>query len=517
MHLFSCFGLIGYMRRMQNKSLALTLSISLVASASSCESDKPKSDIGRAAPNVFVLVIDAASAQYFGCYGDAQGASPVIDEFAAQNVLFENAYSQTATTVSSTASLLTGTRATTHSMNANTTLAEDLKTGPQLLREIGCRCFGIIGNPWAGVSSTGLDRGYETCIQVWAQPELAGNRPIESTSKFIVTMPEDINGATDAVLDKFTGSGGFAYVHYLQPHKPYDPPEKYLRDYPCGSLAWGDLEDLWAQANRTGEAAKATIEQLEARYRANIRYLDQAVGEFFNKLKKAGLYDDALIVLTSDHGDAFFKHRQFGHNVHLYDDMVRVPLIIKFPAREKMRPRRIGNLVETIDLMPTIFEYIGAERPAQFEGDSLLPLITGERTRLAGREVITCTVNGNRHAIRVEDYKYIYTRKSKTEELFDLRSDPDEQRNLIGTADGRKKADALRQWLERIVDLSTGKAVTRGHAMQSDEEMKKLLDSLGYIDGQISDEEAFNVATSQPASQPATQPASGTPADKAGD
>lgn len=487
--------------RVRGRLAGIMLAAAAVLSFLSCDNGNSKSDIGRGAPNVFVIVIDAAAAQYFGCYGDPHGASPVIDEFARQNVLFENAYSQTATTVSSTASLLSGTRATTHRVTDRNMLPTELRTAAELLASIGCRSFGIIGNPWAGADFTGLHRGYELCVQVWAQPELAKNRPLEDTRRFVVTMPEDINGASDAVLKKFGRSGGFAYVHYLQPHKPYDPPEKFLREYPCGVMAWDDIHDLWEQANKSGEAVEETVRQLEARYRANIRYLDQAVGAFFDKLKAADLYDDAMIVLTSDHGDAFFKHRQFGHNVHLYDDMVRVPLVIKFPARENIKPQRLAQLVESIDLLPTIFELIGAPRPAQFEGDSLLPLVTGERRRLAGPEVINCTINGSRHAIRVEDYKYIFTRKDNREELYHLGDDPDEQRNLFDTPEGRGKAAALRQWLERVVDLSSGRSLKRGHALATDADMRKLLDSLGYTGGEISDEVEFEQS---PAATPPT-------------
>src|SRR5262249_9731422 len=131
-----------------------------------------------------------------------------------------------------------------------------------------------------------------------------------------------------------------------------------------------------------------TIAHLEGRYRANLKYVDTAVGDLFMRLKAADLYDGSLIVLTAGHGDAFFKHRRFGHNKDLYDDTVHIPLMIKFPKPENVTPARRTNLTETVDLMPTIFDYLGIPLPEYAEGESLLNLALRKVDRLDGEEVI---------------------------------------------------------------------------------------------------------------------------------
>lgn len=459
-----------------------------------CET-KPDEEkrLGRSAPNIFLIVIDAASAPYFGCYGDTHDTSPNIDRLAAESVLFEQAYSQTAMTVSSTASLMTGVRATTHMMTTSTRLPQEFPTLAQMLSKRGMATLGFIGNPFAGAEATGLARGYDRCVQVYALESLEGKRAKEKSSNFNVTLPEDINAELFKALPNFGTGGNFAYVHYLQPHKPYDPPREFRKGLPCGTLAWGDLHVLFEMGNEEGKASASTIRQLEARYRANIRYIDAGVGKLLDRLKRDGLYDESLIVLLSDHGEAFFKHRRFGHNGMLYDDMTRIPLVVKLPRSEGVKPRRIPNLVETIDVLPTLFDYLGLPIPDRFEGDSLLPLITGSARQLRHPEVVTCTMPRQKHAIRVGDYKYIFNR-ARPEELYNLRTDPDEQDNLARTE--RDVAEALRRKLESMVDLASGKTLETKSNLRDDPKMDRLLESLGYIgEGKPDDAE---LPTTQP-------------------
>ena len=456
--------------------------------------------LGRGSPNVYLIVLDAASAEFFGCYGAGDGASPNIDALASESILFERAYSQTPTTVSSTASLLTGVRATTHLMTSLTRLKPEFRTAAELLKEQGFGAFGFIGNPFGGAEELGFARGYDACVQVYALDALQKTRATEKSSKFKVCLPEDINEQVFGLLSRFDKSGTFVYIHYLQPHKPYDPPEEYLRRFDpdrlgkcrCGGADWDELHDRFMLANRQGRATRTTIEHIRARYRANIRYVDAGVGALLDKLKAEGLYDDALIVLTSDHGDAFFKHKLFGHNTTLYDDMTRIPLLVKFPKSDGIVHRRIPNSVETIDVLPTLFDYLGLSRPEVFEGDSLWPLILGEAKEPSRPEVVTCTVQRNKHAIRVRDYKYIYNRNGP-EELYNLRTDPDEQRNLVGAE--RAKASALRAKLESMVDLVGGKTIESDNDLRSDPRMDALLKSLGYVGDEISDENRPSATT----------------------
>jgi arylsulfatase A-like enzyme len=440
---------------------------------------------GSGPPNIILIVLDAASAAYFGVYGAARDSTPNIDRLARQSVLFENAYSQSATTISSTASLLTGVRGTTHLMSGKTVLPRGYPTAAEMLGGYGYRAFGVIGNPFAGAPALGFDRGYDECIQVYALRKLQAVRDIEERHHFRVTLPEDINEQVFRLLPKFGARGSFAYIHYLQPHTPYDPPAEYLRGLepeggrrrPLEGRSWDELHAAFVRANDTGRASPSTIAEIEARYRANLRYVDAGVGTLLDRLELEGWYDESVIVLMADHGDAFFKHGRFGHNMTLYDDMIRIPFMIKFPSSDGVAPRRLANPTETIDLLPTLFDYLGLQIPEQLEGDSLWPLIREGVRQLDGPEVVAATMPRDLHAIRLGDHKYI-RHVQGAEELYDLRADPDEQRNRIGEEPAT--ARALRQKLESMVDLRTRRTLNERNDLRVDPEMRRLLEILGY-------------------------------------
>ncbi len=488
---------------MRRSAFIMAIGVSMTALPLGCS---PRDESASRAPNVFVIVVDAAAAEYFGCYGDKTGTSPVIDALAREGVLFENAYSQTPTTVTSTASLMTGVRATTHLMTDTTVLDKKFKTLPEVLSSKGMKCYGVIGNPFAGAPATGLNRGYDELIEVYALEELQKTRSTEESSHFRVTLPEDINEQFFKLIPKIAPSGTFAYIHYLQPHKPYTPPESKLREYDCHLTDWKTLHREWLVANQAGRADESTIRGLESRYRATIRYVDESIGRLLDRLKSEGLYDESLIVLKSDHGEAFFKHRLFGHNATLYDDMMRVPLIIKFPKSTGIAPRRIANPVETIDVLPTLCEFLKVSPPDQHEGDSLWGLITGGVKELPGPEVVTCTIQRSKHALRVKDFKYIHNRGG-VEELYDLRHDPHEQKNLA--KQDVENTRRMREMLLSIVDVNAGRGVVQSNKLREDPRMKALVESLGYSGAEIDDEfqHAPDGAPTNGAAPAATQPA----------
>ncbi len=440
-----------------------------------------------------MIVADAASAEFFGVYGDPHGTSPAVDAFARESVVFENAYSQSATTTASTVSLLTGVRGTTHLMTGTNVLPAQFKTAAERFRAHGYRTYGFIGNPFAGAPEIGLDRGYDTFEPIYAAPELQDIRESESSTGFKVTLPGDLTDAVASHIGQFTPRGTFAYFHFLQPHKPYDAPPRYAGEIrpsgakcscsgvgcPCGTASWELLGSLFDSGNATGKATQSTVEHLKARYRANLRYLDDGIDELFRSLRRSGLWSESLIVLLSDHGDAFFKHQRFGHNRTLYDDMVRIPMMIKFPSSLDVQPRRLANLIETVDVLPTVFDSLGLPIPRCFEGESFWPLISGRSQEAPEDSVILATNRRDKHAIRSGREKYIAWLDG-TEELYDLEQDPDELHNIAKQQPER--AAALRRQLAAVVDLAATDSLPSANQLRNDPEMNRLLETLGYLE-----------------------------------
>ena len=465
----------GFRVRHSLRLLAIT---ALLASACGAAKSPPAS--------IFVIAVDAGSAFYFGAYGDTHGATPEIDRFAREAVLFEQAYSQSATTVSSTASLLTGVRGTTHRMTGRAKLSPKLPTLPELLTARGFATRGFVANPFAGAEKLGFARGYGEMVEVYAVPEVAKKRRLDESVDFVVTFPDDVDEQVFAKLpairaDLARGTPVFTYVHFLQPHKPYDPPAEYLHAIAGAGEpgGWDALHAEFEEANRTGHADPETIARLEARYRANLRSVDAGIGALLAKLREEKLYDDSLIVLLADHGDAFFGHRQFGHNTTLYDDMVRIPLMVKLPAREGIAPARLAALVETVDVAATVLDYAGAPLPAGLEGESLLPLLRGRTRELAHPEVVMSTQMRDVHALRIGDWKYIL-HPPQREELYDLRADPQEQHDLAAAEPGRTRA--MREQLASLLRPDAGRGAGDDNRLRDDPRMNELLEKLGYVD-----------------------------------
>jgi arylsulfatase A-like enzyme len=164
--------------------------------------------------------------------------------------------------------------------------------------------------------------------------------------------------------------------------------------------------------------------------------------------------------------------------------MVRIPLMIKFPARDDVAPARIASLVETVDVKPTLLAYVGAPIPPELEGENLLPLIRGETRALANPEVVIATQLRDVHAIRDGDWKFILRVPEGDEELYDLKSDPDEQRNLA--AEQPDRAGALRARLAPFV-RADAEAIGPDNRLRDDPRMNELLEKLGYVDDRPKD------------------------------
>lgn len=418
-----------------------------------------------------VIVLDASSARYFGAYGDKNGTSPNLDALAREGVVFEHATSASATTGASTASLLTSTPVAVHTREREPTLPAHLTTVGEALTAQGVATWAVLANPNAGGAGRGFERGYQQVVRAYR-----GKSFDDAGAAF--PLPQDVLGPTIARLDADGPGPTWLYVHFLQPHSPYSAPAKLIERFGADpSRPWPTLVETFTQANTTGKAEPAFIQEMEARYRANIVWIDEAIGALVTHLKQKGLYDEALLIVTSDHGEAFFRHKRFGHIATLYDDMTHVPLIIKPPRSQSVRPGRVANPVETIDVSATVVSHFGAPLPATFQGDDLGPLMRGEITALPHPEVISSTGNLLLHAIQVGDLKLIT--RGAASELYDLRADPDEQNNLAAAQP--EKVAELRALLATKIDLQkrTELKPEQGHAEQASE--KKMLETLGYI------------------------------------
>ncbi|MGH9320632.1 MAG: sulfatase family protein [Vicinamibacteria bacterium] len=365
-------------------------------------------------PNVALIVLDGANALRMGLYGGEENVTPVLDDFARESVVFDVAVTQAVYTIASVGSLLTGQYPERHqSVSFADRLRDDVVTFPGILTRAGYRTAAFPGN--AVVSRTfGLDRGYAEFFPVWERKDYSGHG-------------DSVVSAFGDWLPSVSGDPFFAYIHFREPHFPYDPPPPYdtrfgpSEPYPQGIADTAMVDEI----NATEPPLPAeTLARVRGLYHGNLAYADAMVGEILRMLDP-----ETIVIVTADHGEALFEHGFLGHNTQLYEESIRVPLLIRAPG---LAPKRVSDLVELIDLAPTILDLTGVSADAGFQGRSLVPYFSAgadSKPKLAFSRTLWVKP---RYAVRGSRFKLIWDSRTGERELYDLESDPGERENLEG-------------------------------------------------------------------------------------
>jgi len=292
----------------------------------------------------------------------------------------------------------------------------------------------------------------------------------------------------------------FLFLHTYQPHDPYACPRPtatmFLGENPARTSI-NLMGSLGGYAGRFRELPENERQEIIGLYDGEVRYTDEAlVGPLLAKLKELGLYDSALIIFTSDHGEEFFDHHGWSHGHNLYDEALRVPLVIKFPGG-RFKGQRLEPIVRLVDIMPTILEETGIDQDGlEMDGRSLFPILRGkergDRTFLAdvGDNIVKSHV-GKKVAMNSGKNKLILNRPFTPEylaffispppiappvELFDLADDPREKKNLVD-----EEPAVARELDNRIVGIYKKTGERKPAKAELDEDLKERLRALGYI------------------------------------
>jgi arylsulfatase len=329
-------------------------------------------------PHVILIVVDTLRADHIGAYGSDLQLTPNIDRFSGEALVFLNAVAEGSNTINSSASLLSSLYVSEHGyFDYDSRLSDEIVTLPEMLREIGYRTFGISTNPHVS-SRNGLGQGFDTFI--------------EDTS----WRHTDAREVNDRFLS-WTREGDdrpfFGMLWYIDPHEPYDPPSESMREPVPEELdaLVGERTRRPGRVQRKGgklsEPEKALASWL---YRAEVSYVDSEFGRLMGTLDRLGILEDSLIILTADHGEAFWEHRDplgeffSGHGRSLHREEINVPLIIRLPGGA--RRGRIRERAGLIDILPTALDVAGVSDHARFAGDrrgtSLVNPVTADAGRL---------------------------------------------------------------------------------------------------------------------------------------
>ncbi len=391
-----------------------------------------------------VISIDTLRADRVGAYGHRAARTPAIDALAREGILFERALSHSPQTLPSHASMLTGRLPFDHGVRDNVGFSlKGAQAGATLagaLHQLGYRSAGFV-SAFVLRPATGIGAGFDHF-----DAELPPGAPGASMGSVRRDGADTVARAERWLAGQPDGRF-FLFVHLYEPHRPWRVPPGF-------------------------EAAD--------RYDAAISYADSLAGRLLRALAGRGFYDDATVVLLSDHGEGLGDHGEEEHGVFLYDESVRVPFVVK-TARASRGGTRVPAPIGLADLFPTLIEAAGGRVPPGLDGRSLLPLLEG-RPAPAERGVYAEALYPLYHfgwspLYSLTDARYRYV-LAPTPELYDLERDPDERRNLAAARP--RVAGAMRQALEARIRP----APERPSAVSSEERAR--FEALGYI-GQASE------------------------------
>jgi arylsulfatase A-like enzyme len=478
--------------------------------------------------NILLVTLDTVRADHLSCYGYQRLTTPNLDRFSREGVVFKNVVSPSSWTLPSHASMFTGMYPTRHGADHKadslpdakgteskesgwkqimfhnfTRLSDEHQTLAEIFSDRGYRTAGIIGGVFCS-SIFGLAQGFDYYddeipffnIHFFLVYELVDH--FFSLNDFFSQygylgkrIAADLNNSAFTWLEKNHDQPFFLFINYMDAHTPYLPPppyDGYFSKMPKNSILHNnpppDSSFVTAQTSLINSVISGshqlTPEEKEltvSLYDGGILYLDHYLGLLFEKLKKLKIYDDTLIIITSDHGEAFGEHNQMEHGHTLYEEVLRVPLIIKYPSAYPVHGE-VEKRTSLVDLMPTILSLLRYPIPSGIDGEIM------DKSDHQVIAELFLGVSKKDHK-GTSDLRALYEGKEKyiwasqgSGELYNLEKDPQEETNLITKFPQKAQSMdmALKQWLASVKLSRTEKA-----NVKITKPMEEKLKALGYL------------------------------------
>ncbi|MDP8222036.1 MAG: sulfatase [Candidatus Lernaella stagnicola] len=442
--------------------------------------------------NVLLITIDSLRWDHVGSYGYDKPTTPKLDAFGESAVRFQRAYAPSPWTLPSHASLLTGLYPDTHGVDQErSVLGPELPTLGEILQAHGYRTGAVVCAPFLW-TFYGLQRGFDTY-----DTELMDLLPIKSLRR---KVGPDVTKRGLDWIDQNRDQPFFLFLHYWDVHHDYNPPQEYVDLFDPGYE--GDEDGLRIAEREHGELApgypKRDLKHLLALYDGEIRYTDDALGDLLAGLEQRGLMQNTLIWITSDHGEEFLDHGQVAHKKTCYEEVIRIPLIVRIPWMETASSV-IDDAVSLLDFFPTALDALGIKtKRFLHQGLSLVPAIAKgkrlERRPLFAETATGVLPTGNKkvhwsamlapdgvklHAIR----PYGKRRGRLKFSMFDLRLDKEEANDVAvnrrQTANGMKRQFRYNKKTHRKIRKSLH--VGEDTQKNLDKKLDETLKGLGYL------------------------------------
>jgi arylsulfatase A-like enzyme len=439
---------------------------------------------------IILLSIDTLRAGALSCYGEDGARTPHLDRLAADAVRFTHAYSSASWTLPSMASVMTGLSPEVHrAVHSHSRVPDGVLTLAEVLRRSGYRTAALVSSTILGPAAN-LTQGFDEYTAFpgpWIGHSFGAGvlaslaKPFRSEE----APPPDVADLAAGWLRAHSQGDVFLWVHVFDPHAPYGPPREYLDgSQPPPGATWR-FEGWDEDAIRAGTYVPTAAQRdwIHRLYLGEVRYVDDAVGRLTTELQRLGMYDDALIVVLSDHGEEFWEHGTYGHGHSLYDELLHVPLLVKLPGAGQ---RGVYDPpVTTASVMPTVLALSGLRLADGYPAASPLPLNTGAADRPLFRPLFSLGLNRfeDRKAVRFGRFKYVRWDLTGREELYDLAADPGERHDIAphepqGLAQGR---ELMAFFTEQSRDARRLLRLGEGEEAHLDDGTLARLRALGYV------------------------------------
>ena len=463
-----------------------------------------RNDSSAPGPNLVLISIDTLRADHLSAYGGPRGLTPNLDRLAEAGVTFRDTITSAPWTLPAVASLMTGLHPRHHRAGVVTNrrdplgraaLASGSWTLAGALRARGYRTQAIVTNPYLALRY-GLGDGFGGYENLTIESEFfLATREVTAVRLLTWLVPDLVIGDRgDTVSARATAwleraardRPFFLWLHYVDPHAPYSRPgasrHKSFRgdslltaesstDTPL-TLSSPDIARLRSGELRLDDREKEAVRAL---YRGEVAYVDAAVGRVLGALDRLGLGERTLVVCLSDHGEEFWEHGGVEHGHTVYEEVVRIPLLMRWPVALPSGAA-VESVARIVDVSPTILDLLGIPAPAHVDGVTLLPLLRGaiEAPRIALVE--NMLFSEERIGVRTADRKYVRWDSGK-EEAYDLVTDPGESRDLAGLATAVQPLRELLATFERTI----GRRALIARTPPPDGDSRGMLRALGYV------------------------------------
>lgn len=440
-------------------------------------------------PNILLIGIETLRADHLGCLGYPKNTTPTLDRLAGEGVLCTNTISTSGWTLPSVMSVMTSLYPNVHRVHTyQHRLASEITTLAEIMKAAGYVTFGVTSNPTTEGEygfSDGFDLYDDFTVSLAVNMDVFQSNDETLYDVHLSRSSELVTRVAAKWLEEKPEKPFFMFTFYFDPHYDYIPPAPFDTLFDPNYTGSIDGRGVNKEPRRSQRPSDRDLEHLLALYDGEIRYTDGYVGELLQALTESGVAENTLVVLFGDHGDEFYEHGKATHSRTLYDEIVHVPLIFRWPGRLP-GGKRINAIISLVDIMPTILNYCDLPYEGPMQGVSMRTLIEGVKG--GSRNTVWAELKMENHiqAAIGSEWRLFRNVRSDTWELYHVPSDPGEQANLYDQPSARDMRLAMTaEWERWIKDgeqlakrLSQGEGSTR---IQLDERQREQLKALGYM------------------------------------